>query len=111
HQGGPLPRARAAEPPVRDGRREGGVWRVPRKAEAPVQRPLRGRARTRSTFPASRRGDPIIPGEDSSRGNAMAYETILLDRKAAVAVIRLNRPDKLNAMNSKLKEEVEHALA
>jgi len=40
----------------------------------------------------------------------MAYETILLDRKAAVAVIRLNRPDKLNAMNSKLKEEVEHAL-
>ena len=40
----------------------------------------------------------------------MAYETILLDRKGAVAVIRINRPDKLNAMNSKVKEEIIHAL-
>ena len=40
----------------------------------------------------------------------MAYETILIERKGAVAVIRLNRPDKLNAMNTKLKDEVAHAL-
>jgi len=40
----------------------------------------------------------------------MAYETILLERKGAVAVIRVNRPDKLNAMNAKVKEEVAHAL-
>ena len=40
----------------------------------------------------------------------MAYETILLERKGAVAVVRLNRPDKLNAMNAKLKEEVAQAL-
>ncbi len=40
----------------------------------------------------------------------MAYETILLERKGAVAVIWLNRPEKLNAMNARLKEEVAHAL-
>src|SRR3989442_7147159 len=40
----------------------------------------------------------------------MAYETITLDRKGSIVIIRLNRPDKLNAMNSKLKEEVVQAL-
>ena len=40
----------------------------------------------------------------------MAYETILVERKGAVAIVRLNRPDKLNAMNTRLKEEVAHAL-
>lgn len=40
----------------------------------------------------------------------MAFETIIPERKGAVAVIRLNRPDKLNAMNAKLKEEVAYAL-
>lgn len=40
----------------------------------------------------------------------MNYETILVERKGAVAVIRLNRPDKLNALSSKLKEEVVHLL-
>ncbi len=40
----------------------------------------------------------------------MAFETILLERKGAVAMIRLNRPGKLNAMNTTLKEEVAHAL-
>jgi len=40
----------------------------------------------------------------------MAYETILLERKGAVAVLRINRPDKLNAMNTRVKEEIAAAL-
>jgi len=36
----------------------------------------------------------------------MAYETILLERRDGVAFIRFNRPDKLNAMNSKMKDEI-----
>jgi enoyl-CoA hydratase len=39
----------------------------------------------------------------------MAYETILLE-KAPVSFIRINRPDKLNAMNSQVKEEIAAAL-
>src|SRR2546422_3980122 len=41
----------------------------------------------------------------------MAYETILLDRRGPVAFIRFNRPEKLNAMNSRMKDEVIAALA
>ena len=40
----------------------------------------------------------------------MAYETILLERRGGVAFIRFNRPDKLNAMNSKMKDEIIAAL-
>ena len=40
----------------------------------------------------------------------MAYETILVEQRGSIAIIRLNRPEKLNAMNGKLKEEVAHAL-
>lgn len=40
----------------------------------------------------------------------MAYETILLERKGAIAVIRINRPDKLNAMNAQVKDEIATAL-
>jgi enoyl-CoA hydratase len=40
----------------------------------------------------------------------MAYETILVVRRGAVAFIRFNRPDKLNAMNSKMKDEAIAAL-
>jgi enoyl-CoA hydratase len=41
----------------------------------------------------------------------MAYETILLERRGPIAFIRFNRPDKLNAMSSKMKDETIHALA
>lgn len=41
----------------------------------------------------------------------MTYETILLERRGPVAVIRFNRPDKLNAMNSTMKDEIVAALA
>jgi len=40
----------------------------------------------------------------------MGYDAILLERKTAVAIIRINRPDKLNAMNAKVKEEIAAAL-
>jgi len=40
----------------------------------------------------------------------VAYETILMDRRGSVAVIRFNRPDKLNAMNTKMKDEIIAAL-
>ncbi len=36
----------------------------------------------------------------------MAYDTILVERRGGVAFIRFNRPDKLNAMNSKMKDEI-----
>src|SRR3990170_2973477 len=40
----------------------------------------------------------------------MAYETILLEKRGPVAVIRFNRPDKLNAMSARMKEEIIAAL-
>src|SRR2546428_9397099 len=40
----------------------------------------------------------------------MAYETILVDRRGPVAFIRFNRPDKLNAMSTKMKDEILAAL-
>ncbi|MGI8670898.1 MAG: enoyl-CoA hydratase/isomerase family protein, partial [Aridibacter sp.] len=33
------------------------------------------------------------------------YETILVEKREGVAVITINRPDKLNALNSKVHEE------
>lgn len=41
----------------------------------------------------------------------MAYETIIVDVEDDVALIRLNRPDALNAINSKVVEELALALA
>lgn len=41
----------------------------------------------------------------------MAYETIIVDVEDDVALIRLNRPDALNAINSRLVEELSLALA
>lgn len=34
------------------------------------------------------------------------YETILFEQKANIAIIRINRPDKLNALNKKVLEEL-----
>jgi len=41
----------------------------------------------------------------------MAYETITIAREGAVAVLTLNRPDKLNALNAQLLGELGEALA
>jgi enoyl-CoA hydratase/carnithine racemase len=41
----------------------------------------------------------------------MAYETILVEKKDIAAVITLNRPEKLNAMNGQMLGEITQALA
>ena len=41
----------------------------------------------------------------------MAYETIIVERNGAVALLRLNRPQALNALNVQLKQELTSALA
>ena len=40
----------------------------------------------------------------------MAYETLIVEAHGAVALIRLNRPEALNALNSQLLEELGRAL-
>lgn len=40
----------------------------------------------------------------------MSYETILLDRQGPVSVIRLNRPDRLNAFGGPMREEILEAI-
>ncbi len=43
-------------------------------------------------------------------GAAMNYETIIVERRGKVGLIRLNRPQALNALNSALERELEAAL-
>lgn len=44
-------------------------------------------------------------------GDPMAYETLLVEVEDYIATIRLNRPDALNALNTKLMQELAVALA
>ena len=36
----------------------------------------------------------------------MAYETLLVEQRGAVTLVRLNRPQALNALNAKVLEEL-----
>ncbi|MEE9199099.1 MAG: enoyl-CoA hydratase-related protein [Dehalococcoidia bacterium] len=40
----------------------------------------------------------------------MAYETILVERQDRIAKVVLNRPDKLNAINQRMEEELQEAI-
>jgi enoyl-CoA hydratase/carnithine racemase len=46
----------------------------------------------------------------STRMAAVSYETILCERRGAVAVITLNRPDRLNAWTPRMAAEQAHAI-
>jgi enoyl-CoA hydratase len=52
--------------------------------------------------------DIALPGEEESQ--AMAYETLIVEIEDYVALIRLNRPDALNALNAKLMSELADAV-
>ena len=41
----------------------------------------------------------------------MAYETIVVEKKAKTMIVTLNRPDKLNAMNPQMLQEINQVLA
>jgi enoyl-CoA hydratase/carnithine racemase len=40
----------------------------------------------------------------------MGYKNIIVERKAHIAILTLNRPDKLNAMNPEMNEELKPAI-
>src|SRR4051794_18985967 len=50
------------------------------------------------------------PWGQSIGGDAMAYETILVETRGKVGLVTLNRPQALNALNSALLNEVNQAL-
>ena len=41
----------------------------------------------------------------------MAYETLLVERAGAVMTVRLNRPQKRNAINNQMHRELQHPCA
>src|SRR5512140_424336 len=65
----------------------------------------------RSGRDASARSDGIrigrrAPAGKQTRISAMTYRTLLVERSNGVALVSLNRPDKKNAMNPQLHEDM-----
>src|ERR1700691_3031797 len=58
--------------------------------------------------PRPRRGSG---GQCSDRRRQMDYEHILVEIEDGVGILTLNRPDKLNAMNRRLSQELRDAVA
>src|SRR5215471_7820485 len=55
-------------------------------------------------FPRARRRDSM-PAEEKPR-TAMSTQTIIVERRGRVGIVRLNRPQALNALNVTLKDEL-----
>ena len=78
---------------------------------------LRGTARFRARRPGRTdhcRHQSLIPhaaGDHTVKEQTMDYQTIILEKTEHIATIRLNRPDKLNAMNTMMVHELADALA
>src|SRR5579884_3344248 len=58
-----------------------------------------------SAFAASRRSQPVWRGSGVGEGT-MAYEQILTETRGRVGIIRLNRPEKLNAWTARMQDEL-----
>src|SRR5258707_588166 len=65
----------------------------------------RGMMATFASASAWCRANHNVPGV-----RTMAYETVILERKGAVAIITLNRPQALNALSAALTRELAAAL-
>src|SRR5262245_14285554 len=59
----------------------------------------------RTRFPRGRRRDSMMPAE-AKPGTAMTTETIIVERRRRVGIVRLNRPQALNALNATLRNEL-----
>src|SRR5262245_43143908 len=63
-----------------------------------------GGSRGRTRFPCERLRDSM-PAEGKPR-TAMSTQTIIVERRGRVGIVRLNRPQALNALNVTLKDEL-----
>src|SRR5262247_968217 len=67
-----------------------------------------GNAGGRTRFPRAGRRDSM-PAEGKPR-TAMSTQTIIVERRGRVGIVRLNRPQALNALNATLKNELLNAV-
>src|SRR5262249_23454966 len=63
-----------------------------------------GGIRGRTRFP--RAGRPDSKPAEVKPGTAMSTQTIIVERRGRVGIVRLNRPQALNALNVTLKDEL-----
>src|SRR5438270_6238289 len=67
------------------------------------------------TSPAMTKANVVIkadnPIQDAARTNPVTYNNILVETRGRVGIIRLNRPQALNALNSALNAELGRAVA
>src|SRR5215475_1336137 len=67
-----------------------------------------GNIGSRTRFPRAGRRDSM-PAEPKPR-TAMSTQTIIVERRGRIGIVRLNRPQALNALNATLKDELLNAV-